>query len=218
MDAAVDEVTVRSPEPSRALRDTGAHLPVSLLLRELIDTAPADHFTLDWLIASLPERSFGILMLILAVLAMVPVGSMLPGLLLATLAVQMTIGRAGPVFPRRIALHPLPTPQLRRIGRYPISALSYVEKIIRPRWPAVFLRSARGIGAVVLLLTCMVLLTPLPLTNVPPAIAIALIALAYIEEDGALLAIGLLAALALLGVAVAAVWGAVVGAALLAQL
>ncbi len=62
------------------------------------------------------------------------------------------------------------------------------------------------------LLTCLILLAPVPLTNVPPAANIALISLAYIEKDGVLLAVALLLALILLAIASAAVWGAVVSA------
>ena len=223
IDTAVDDLPTRAqPGQLPAGESTHAqaadvqdpHVPVSVLLKALISQAPAEQFTLDWLIGSLPERSFGILMLILGVLAMVPVGSLIPGLLLAALASQMIIGRAGPVFPRRIALHPLPTRQLVRMGRYPIRALSYLERIIRPRWPALFLGHRQSIGVVVLLLTFIVMLAPLPLSNVPAAAAIALIALAYVEEDGALLVVGLLSALVLMLVAGVAVWGAVVGAAL----
>jgi hypothetical protein len=201
---------MRSPEPTQTPPDT--HVPTSLVLQELLDEAPADHFTLDWLIGSLPERSFGIVMLLLAVLAMVPVGSIVPGLLLATLAAQMTVGRQGPVFPRRIALHPLPTRHLARMGRQPILVLKQLERVIRPRWPMPFGATKRVVGIIVFLLTCLILLAPLPLTNVPPAADIALISLAYIEEDGVLLAIALLAALVLLTIASAAVWGAVVSA------
>ncbi|HLH97051.1 MAG TPA: exopolysaccharide biosynthesis protein [Xanthobacteraceae bacterium] len=213
MNTAIDELMMRSPEPTSVVE--AAHVPVSVLLQELLDDAPVDQFTLDWLIGSLPERSFGILMLILGVVAMVPVGSMIPGLMLAVLAVQMTVGRTGPVFPRRVALHPLPTRQLVRMGRYPIRALTYLERFIRPRWPALFLGSRQSIGVVVLLLTFIVMLAPVPLSNVPPAAAIALISLASIEEDGALLAVGLVFALVLLGLAFAAIWGAVATTALL---
>jgi hypothetical protein len=127
----------------------------------------------------------------------------------------MTVGRPGPVFPRRISLHPLPTRQLLRMGRYPIRALTYLERIIRPRWPALFLGSRQSVGVVVLLLTFIVMLAPVPLSNVPAAAAIALISLAYIEEDGALLAVGLASALALLGLAAAAIWGAIASTSLI---
>jgi hypothetical protein len=209
---AVDELMMLSPNPTKPPPETATHVPTSLVLQDLLDEAPADHFTLDWLISSLPERSFGIVMLLLAVLAMVPVGSIVPGLLLVILAAQMTAGRQGPVFPRRIAARPLPTRHLVRMGRQPILVLKYLERVIRPRWPMPFGATKRVIGVAVLLLTSLVLLAPLPLSNVPPAADIALISLAYIEEDGVLLTIGLLVALILLAIASAAVWGAVVSA------
>jgi hypothetical protein len=52
-----------------------------------------------------------------------------------------------------------------------------------------------------------------PLSNIAPAIVIALISLAYLEEDGLLLCFALLAAVVLISVASAAVWGTIVGAA-----
>jgi hypothetical protein len=45
---------------------------------------------------------------------------------------------------------------------------------------------------------------------------IALISLAYVEEDGLLLSVALLAAIALIGIAPAAVWGTVMARSLLA--
>ena len=215
---AVDELMMRSPEPTRVPPDTVEHVPTSVVLRELLDEAPADCFTLDWLIGSLPDRSFGIVMLLLGVLAMVPLGSLIPGLLLAILAAQMTVGRHGPVFPRRIATQPLPTRHLARMGRQSIMVLEYLERVIRPRWPTPFGATKRVVGIVVFLLTCLILLAPLPLTNVPPAADIALISLAYIEEDGVLLALALMIALILLAIALAAVWGAVLGADWIGQL
>jgi hypothetical protein len=213
---AVDELMMLSPEPTKTPPDS--YVPTSLVLQELIDDAPADHFTLDWLIGSLPERSFGILMLLLGLLAMVPIGSILPGVLLAILAAQMTVGRKGPVFPRSIATRSLPTRHLMWIGRQSILVLKPLERVIRPRWPTPFGVTKRVVGIVVFLLTCLILLAPLPLTNVPPAADIALISLAYIEEDGVLLAIALAIALILLTIALAAVWGAVLGADWIGQL
>jgi hypothetical protein len=209
---AVDELMMLSPEPTKTPPDTASHVPTSLVLQELLDEAPADHFTLNWLIGSLPEHSFGIVMLLLAVLAMVPIGSIVPGLLLAILAAQMTVGRQVPAFPRRIAAHPLPTRHLVRMGRQPILVLKSLERVIRPRWPTPFGATKRVIGIVVLLLTSLILLAPVPLTNVPPAADIALISLAYIEKDGVLLAVALLGALILLAAASAAVWGAALSA------
>jgi hypothetical protein len=50
--------------------------------------------------------------------------------------------------------------------------------------------------------------------NVAPAMVISLISLAYVEEDGLLLSVALLAAIILIGIA-SAVWGTIVGAVLI---
>src|SRR5262249_55963164 len=64
-------------------------------------------------------------------------------------------------------------------------------------------------------LTAVLLLTPVPLSNVAPAAVISLISLAYVEEDGLLLSVALLAAIVLVGIESAAVWGTIVGAVLI---
>lgn len=214
----VDDLTMRPPEPTRSPPVRAPHIPTSEVLQGLLDEAPAEHFTLDWLIGSLPRRSFGVLMLLLGLLAMVPIGSMVPGVLLMILAAQMTAGRKGPVFPRRIAVYPLPTRHLLGMGRHAIAVLKHLERVVRPRWPMPFGATKRVVGLVVLFLASFILLGTLPLTNIPPGADIALIALAYIEEDGVILAIALILALVLLSAATAAVWGAILSAIWLGRL
>jgi hypothetical protein len=57
-----------------------------------------------------------------------------------------------------------------------------------------------------------------PLSNVAPAIVIALMSLAYVEDDGLLLCISLIAAIILIVIASAAIWGAIAGMVLISQL
>ena len=154
-------------------------------------------------------------MLCLGLLATTPVGSTLPGLILAVMAVQLIAGRAEPVFPNFIMTRRLPTKQLRRLGDRAIHVLKYLEKVVHPRWPMTFEVAKRAVGIMVLLLTVVLLLTPVPLSNVAPAMVISLISLAYVEEDGLLLSVGFFAAIILIGLGSAAVWGAIVGAVLI---
>ena len=64
----------------------------------------------------------------------------------------------------------------------------------------------RVVGIFVLLLSARLLLMPIPLSNILPAILIALISLGYLEEDGVLLAISLLAAIVVLALDLGLVW------------
>jgi len=61
-------------------------------------------------------------------------------------------------------------------------------------------------------------LVPIPVSNVVPASVIALISLAYLEEDGVLLSIALLAAMIVMAVATMGVWEMVVSAQWIADL
>jgi len=198
--------------------DPKERAPSSQVLEQLLDQVPADYFTLGWLTVTLQQRSFGIIMLFLGLLAAVPVGSTVPGLLLAALAMQMIARRSGPIFPRFITARRLPTRYLLRLSRRGIPVLRYLEKAVHPRWPATFEATKRVTGLMVLLLTAVLLLTPVPLSNIAPAMVIAMISLAYIEEDGLLLAAAILAAMALISLASAAVWGTIVGALLVSRI
>ena len=197
--------------------DTKNRAPSSRVLEEVIRQAPAEYVTIGWLTSTLHRHSFGIIMLSLGLLATTPVGSTVPGLILAIMAVQLITGRAEPVFPQFIMTRRLPTKQLLWLCDRAIHVLKYLEKAVHPRWPMTFEMAKRAVGVIVLLLTAVLLLTPVPLSNVAPAAVISLISLAYVEEDGLLLSVALLAAIVLVGIESAAVWGTIVGAVLISR-
>ncbi|WP_395674785.1 exopolysaccharide biosynthesis protein [Inquilinus sp.] len=182
-------------------------IPTSALLDGLLRDADAERVTLRWLVDRLGDRSFGLVMLLLALLGAMPGLSAIVAPLLAILAVQMMLGHAGPAFPRRLAERGVPTPALARTLGRAVPALRVIEGFIHPRWPTPFGATKRGVGLVVLLLG-LLLLAPIPLSNIPPALAIALLAIAYLEEDGILLCIALTAAALLIAVAAGAAWQA----------
>jgi len=196
----------RLPADARVL------IPASVVLQRLHDEVPADHFTLAWLTNNLHKRSFGIIMLLIALVAIAPGLSIIAGLLLMIPAVQMIAGKAAPIFPRRIATRSLPTRHLAAVVQRSIPLLRYLEKVIHPRWHTPLEATKRLVGAVVVILSTTLVLIPIPLSNVVPASVIALISLAYLEEDGVLLSIALLAAMTVMTVATMGVWEMVVGA------
>ena len=187
-------------------------IPTSVVLQRLHDEAPKDHFTLGWVMGSLRKRSFGIIMLLLALVAIAPGVAIVAGLLLMIPAFQMIAGLPAPVFPRGIAARPLPTQHLAALVQRAVPVLRYFEKVIHPRWPTPFEATKRLVGTVVVTLNTTLVFTPIPLSNVVPALVIALISLAYLEEDGVLLSIALLAAIVVLMIELGAIWGTVVGA------
>ncbi len=196
-----------SPSPD----EPEALIPTSAVLQRLLGEVHADYFTLGWLMGSLRKRAFGVIMVLLAVIALAPGLSILAGLLLLVPAFQMILGRPVPVFPRRIAAHRLPTPHLAALVRRAVPVLRYLETWVHPRWPTPLQATKRLVGLVIVVLSLVMVVTPIPLSNVVPALVIGLMALAYLEEDGVLLAIALAGALVTLLVAAIAVWQAVLG-------
>jgi hypothetical protein len=192
--------------------DEGPPVAASVVLQRLHDDVPAGHFTLGWLMRSLHKRSFGIIMLLLGVVAIAPGLSIVAGLLLMIPAFQMIAGRPAPVFPRRILDRSLPTTQLAAVVQRSVPILKYIEKAIHPRWHTPPKATKRVVGAAVVMLSATLVMIPIPLSNVVPALVIASVALAYLEEDGALLAIALLAAVFVLTLATGAVWEMAAGA------
>jgi hypothetical protein len=197
---------IRRPNLVQNQPDAETFIPASVILQELHNEAPADHFTLDWLTSSLHNQSFGLIMLVLAIAAAATGICMVAGPLLLIPAFQMIVGRPAPTFPRWIAARPLPTQHLGAVVQRAIPMLRYLENLIYPRWPTPLEVTKRVVGIAVMMLSARLILTPIPLSNIVPALLIALISLAYLEEDGFVLSIGLLIGLVVLALDLGLVW------------
>jgi hypothetical protein len=201
-------------ELTQSQLDAGTFVPASVILQKLHDEAPADHVTLDWLMGNLHKQSFGLLLLVLAIVAAAPGISLVGGLLLLIPAFEMIAGCAAPVFPRWIAARPLPTRHLGPGVQRVIPILRHLEKAIYPRCPLPPEATKRVTGVAVAMLSARLILTPIPLSNILPAAVIALIALAYIEEDGLAFSIVLLVVFLVIAIDLVMVWEIAHGATL----
>src|SRR5579864_320079 len=85
------------------------HIPTSQLFGAILGDAPKDRVTLAWLFGNLRQRSFGIVMLLLGMIAMVPGISILAAFLLVIFGFQMMMAQDAPVLPRFIGRQSLPT-------------------------------------------------------------------------------------------------------------
>lgn len=184
--------------------------PTSAVLDRLLKDAPDEDVTLAWLIAGLRERSFGIVMLILGLVALIPGASGVVGVLLMIPAVQMMFARKGPAFPGFLARRRISKRKLARLVARINPILRRIERVVRPRWATPFEATKMAVGLVVLLLAA-TLLAPIPFSNIIPGLVIVLLSFAYIEEDGIALCIALVAALVSLAIVAATVWAALRG-------
>ncbi len=178
---------------------TEKNVHVSTLIRKLIDHSTGkQHFSVDFLMSNMPANSFGIIGVILSVLSLVPVIDVPIRLLILVILCQIMMGYDRPVLPARFLAKQFSTRYLKGLERHVLPTLDYIEKAVRPRWLVFLNRARRGTAIIVFILTIVSLLLPIPFSNVPPAIASGLIALAYLENDGLLLLIAIVASIAML--------------------
>ena len=194
-----------------------ARVPTSVVLEELFRDAPPDYVTIAWLIGSLRKRSFGLVMLLIALVGLAPGVSVLIGVLLGFPALQMILGQESPSLPRFISVRRIATPKIAGLVHRAIPLLKRLETIIHPRWPTPFEATKRGVGLIVLLLAA-TLIWPFPFSHVIPALVIMLLSFAYLEEDGVLLCISLAAAIISFSITAATVWATVRATGLLEKL
>ena len=179
--------------------------PTSIILETLVDRAPAEEVTLSWLLHHLSTRSFGIVLLLLGMLGLIPLVSPAAGLLLPIPAFQMIRAKPSPVFPRKVAERAVSTAKLTGVVMRITPTLRYLERFVRPRWQTPFEATKRVVGLVVLLLG-LGLFTPIPLSNIPISLTIILLAFAYLEEDGALLTVSLCVSALIFAAGAVALW------------
>jgi hypothetical protein len=121
-------------------------------------------------------------------------------------AFQMIACRPAPSFPHWIAGRAIPTRHLGAVMQRAIPMLKYLEKTVHPRCPTPPEATKVIVGIAVMMLSARLILMPIPLSNILPALLIALISLAYVEEDGLVLSICLLAGFVIIAVDLAMVW------------
>lgn len=183
-------------------------VPTSVVLETLVRNAPSEEVTLGWIVGNLRERSFGIVMLLIGLVGLLPGVSVFAGILLAVPAIQMMLGRDEPILPARIANRRVSTPRLARLIGRVTPTLRRIERAVRPRWSTPFGTRKRVVGLITLLLGG-TLLIPVPFSHIPPILAIMLLAVAFLEEDGLILAIAVTIAGLSLAISAAALWGVV---------
>lgn len=183
-------------------------IPTSVVLEGLAQGAPDNRLTLAWILDRLRARSFGIVLLLLGIVAILPAVSPVAGILLSIPAYQMIRAHRAPVFPGALARRSLPADRFARTVIRITPTLRLLERFVRPRWPTPFEATKRVVGIVVMMLGGG-LFAPIPLSNVPIGLTIILIAFAYLEEDGILLGAALVIGLAMLALGAAALWGSV---------
>lgn len=189
-------------------RPSQEQVPTSAFLGDILNDAPGEMVSIGWIMEQLGNRSFGLTLFVMAIVAVIPGGSTVIGVLIAWPALQLALGRRMPRLPGFLARRQIAVDKLSRAIRFVIPRLRWVEKLIKPRWITGFTALRRLTGLLTLLLG-LTLISPFPFSHLIPAVTIMLLAIAFLEEDGIALLFAVGLGLASLTLSATQIWGAV---------
>lgn len=164
----------------------------SQIVRELLDGLDAEDMAVSAFLEVLRSRAFGLLILLLGVISIVPGINVVASFLIMFVAAQMIIGRQIPVVPGLIGEYRMPFRRIKAVVKRILPHLERMERFVKPRWPIATSGPVKVLTGVVLLALCFTLLIPVPFSQLLPAFAIIVIALALLERDGLAMIVGLL--------------------------
>lgn len=188
-DPAVDEIPMDGDRRLRRrfLKRRKKKRPrFSRILEGLAGDPTRQRVSVGDIIAAMGDRAFGALMLVFALPNAIPTPpgtSAILGAPLVFLAAQMMFGRR-PWLPQFIANRSMARQDFAtlvgRLGPW----LSRAEKLLRPRLSTLTLPPMEYLIGFVCLILSLVLVLPIPLGNMLPAIAISIFAFGVLERDG----------------------------------
>ncbi len=159
---------------------------LSDILRSIADDTARERISVGELVAAMGDRAFGALMLVFALPNALPMPPGVSGILgapLVFLAAQLMLGRS-PWLPRMIANRSMLRTDFVVLANRGGPWLAKAEGLLRPRLGVLARPPAENaIGALCLILA-IILVLPIPLGNILPALAICLLSLGILERDG----------------------------------
>src|SRR4051794_38646674 len=165
-----------------------AYRRASDVLDEIAANAQGARVSLGEIVASLEERAFALLMVVLGlpnVLPMPPPIPLLCGLFLVFIALQIVLGRQRPWIPRRALAASVPRERLDAVVARATPILRKLERFSRRRLS--FLPASwelRGAGLYLLVISLGLVFAAPFIGQIPMGISICLTGLALVERDG----------------------------------
>jgi len=197
----------KAKAPVKKRSEARESLLTSQILRELLEKNPTlKSFTVEKIIDSIGTTAFGTSLMFFSIPEVLPIPipgvSAIVALPTAVISAQMVIGKNRIILPKFMLKRSVPSKALATAIHAILPFLERAEKLTKPRWKwATGPAAKRLLGAFIFVLA-LAIAVPIPGMNMPQAIAIFIIALGLVENDGLLISIGVLigiASLALLG-------------------
>jgi hypothetical protein len=203
----------RKTQPRKTRVRAQAEAPTrrtSEILRQILADNPQELISVDQIVKSLGATSFGTSLMVFSIPEVIPIPvpgmSAIVSVPTGLLGAQMVMGKGEIRLPKVLLKRSIPRKAFAAAVKAILPFLERAEKKVRPRWKwATSPAAKRFLGAFILVLACVIAL-PIPMTNMPAAIAIFVISLGLVERDGKVIVGGIvlgLASIALIGVAIA---------------
>lgn len=191
--------------PADRLDDT---LRLSEVLNRIASDTTRERIAVGDLLKAMQERAFGPLMLIFALpnaLPTPPGTSSVLGAPLVFLTAQLALGRS-PWLPPIISRRSIARKDFAAFVAKATPWLAKAEGLLRPRLGVLAHPPAENIVGLMCFVLAVVLVLPIPLGNMLPALAICILALGILERDGVWVVVGMALAVASLGIVSGVVW------------
>ncbi|MFO1154077.1 MAG: exopolysaccharide biosynthesis protein [Rhodospirillales bacterium] len=159
-----------------------------------IANGPDERLGFGELLDGLGDRTFGLVLLVLAIINVMPQppgGSTVFGLLLALIALQLLIGLAQPWVPAFVRRRSISRAMFRSGIEKVVPTLRRIERLCKPRVSWLTTGLFERLAGLAIFVFAVVIAAPIPVIgNVLPGIAVAIVAVGLIERDGLALLIG----------------------------
>jgi len=165
-------------------RDNPSHGFIDVVGRLSAEAGP-EGMTIREVLDRLDERSFGLLIVILAIPCLVPGLYGVPqvvGLVILLLAVQILLGREEPWLPDAMLNRRISKGWLETMARFADKRMRWTERVSRPRLKALACGPGERLAAAFMIVATLTIV--IPFTNTVPSVALTLLAVGLIQRDG----------------------------------
>ena len=190
-----------------------ATLKLSQTILDTINALEGDPVTFQQITDQLGRRAYGALIIIMSLPNFIPGVAIISALLLLIFSIQMVLGVEKPWLPRCMGQYSLQRSTLKKGVDGVMPWIERFEHYMKPRW--LFMSTELGVRAigVVIVFLSVIILSPIPLGNLVPSIALLFIAFGILQNDGLVVWIsafcGILYSLGLLWVLKFLIWSVV---------
>jgi len=167
----------------------------SEIMIDLADLSESEKITLQQMLEYMRGRAFGMAMVLLAVLSLIPNlfgHAIITGLLIAVLGLQMALGFTRIRLPRRVLEMSFSRSAIRKVMNIAAPKIARIEKIFKPRLIYMTEDIGRRVIGIIVIPLALLILVPFPFSNLIPAFSILVLSLGLIEKDGLVVLIGIL--------------------------